>query len=67
MDNRDKLMFNRGYIPQSEQAKAKQLLQNINDSVLVLTNILKTSEETEVVIENFLKQCLNIEQSLPLR
>ena len=67
MDNRDKLMFNGGYIPPSEQAKAKQLLQNINDSVLVLTNILKTSEETEVVIENFLKQCLNIEQSLPLR
>ena len=54
-------MFNRGYIPQSEQAKAKQLLQDINSSIQVLTNILKTSDETEVVIENFLKQCLNID------
>ena len=61
MDNRDKLMFNRGYIPQSEQAKAKQLLQDINSSILVLTNILKTSDNTEAVIETFLKQCLNID------
>ena len=61
MDNRDKLMFNRGYIPQSEQAKAKQLLQDINSSIIVLTNILKTSDKTEVVIENFLKQCLNLD------
>ena len=60
MDNRNRLIFNKGFIPLCEQAKAEQLLQDINSAILVLTNILKTSDNTEVVIETFLKQCLNI-------